>query len=182
MIRLFVAIDMPEDIRSLVCGMGGAIPGSRPVSEDQLHLTLKFIGEVETGMLHDIKESLHDIHYPAFALSLKGVGHFPPRGAPKVLWAGIDPVSEVTALRNKIEKNLSFIGIERERRKFSPHVTLARLKNSPVKKVARFMAENSFLDTPRFQITEFRLYSSSLTAKGAVHTIQDRIPLQPASE
>lgn len=178
MIRLFVAVDLPDDIRALICTMGGSIPGSRPVPENQLHLTLKFIGEVDTGMLDDIKNALHTIQTPIFHICLKGVGHFPPRGTPKVLWVGIEPVTEITALRNKIEKNLSEIEIPRERRKFSPHVTLARLRNSPLKRVSQFLAGNSLFDTPSFAVEDFRLYSSTLTSKGAAHTIQEIFPLQ----
>ena len=178
MIRLFVAIDLPDDIRAMICTMGGSIPGSRPVPPDQLHLTLKFIGEVETGALLDIKESLHRIAFPEFTLHLQGVGHFPPRGAPKVLWVGVAPVTEVVSLRNAVERNLSQIGIERERRKFSPHVTLARLKNSPLKRVRQFLAGNCLFDSPSFRVEDFKLYSSILTSKGAVHTVEDIIPLQ----
>lgn len=177
MIRLFVAVDVPEDISTLICGLGGTIPGSRPVAADQLHLTLKFIGEVQSGLLLDIKEALADITVPPFSLCLKGVGHFPPRGLPKVLWVGISPVDEVIALRNKIENALYKAGIPREGRKFSPHITVARLKNSPLKRVTQWLAGNSMLETPPFRVREFLLYSSSLSEKGAIHTVQGAFPL-----
>lgn len=173
MIRLFIAIDLPDTILPFIAGMGGSIPGSRPVPEDQLHLTLKFIGDTDTALLPDIKEALLAVEFPSFSFQLNGVGHFPPRGMPRVLWAGIRPSTETVALRNKIEKALADIGIEREQRKFSPHLTLCRLKNSPLKRVARFLSDNALFDTPEFQITEFKLYSSVLTQKGAVHTAQE---------
>lgn len=178
MIRLFIAIDLPDTIKPFVVNMGGSVPGGRPVPEDQLHLTLKFIGDVDTALLPDIKEALHTVSQECFSLRLKGVGHFPPRGNPRVLWAGIMPTSETITLRNKVEKALADIGIERERRKFSPHLTLCRLKNSPLKRVTRFLSENALLETPEFTISEFHLYSSVLTQKGAIHTIQATIPLK----
>lgn len=177
MIRLFVAIDLPEVIRAFLGSMGGAIPGSRPVPPEQIHLTLKFIGEVDTAVLLDIQDALHTVRFPSFKLNLRGVGYFPPRGAPKVLWAGITPDTEVTRLRNRIEKTLADIDIPRGKRKFSPHFTICRLKNSPAVKVAEFLAGNSFLESPEFTVHEFKLYSSVLNKKGAIHRVEDIIEL-----
>lgn len=170
--RLFVAIDVPDDIRMLICGMGGSLPGSRVVPTEQLHLTLKFLGDVETSLIADINEALATISYSPFKICLKNVGYFPPRGNPRVLWVGIDPVLETIHLRNGVEKALSDIGIERDRRKFSPHITLARLKNSPIKRVTQFLAGNSFFETPAFTVDRFHLYSSTLSYKGAAHTLE----------
>jgi len=178
MLRLFIAIDIPEDIRILMCGMGATIPGARGVPSEQLHLTLKFLGDTDGGLVPDIREALADIEATPFAIRLKGVGHFPPRGTPRVLWAGIEPVMEVVALRNRVEKALAEIGIERDHRKFSAHVTLARLKNSPLNRVSQFLAGNSLFETPPFTVREFLLYSSSLSAKGAVHTVLASYPLE----
>jgi 2'-5' RNA ligase len=184
MLRLFIAIDIPDDIRTLICGMGGSIPGARAVPTDQLHLTLKFLGDTDSGLLPDIKEALGSIEYAPFRVCLKRVGHFPPRGNPRVLWAGIDPVTEVTALRNKVEKALTETGIDRDHRKFSAHVTLARLKNSPLNRISHFLAGNSLFETPPFTVREFHLYASSLSGKGAVHTVLATFPLlsAPAAE
>ena len=181
MIRLFIAIDVPEDFSTLICGLGGTIPGSRPVPLDQLHLTIKFIGEVESGRLDDIREALDSIDSPPFSLSLKGVGHFPPRGMPRVLWVGVSPVAEITALRNRIENTLFGAGIPREGRKFAPHITVARLKNSPLKRVGQWLAGNAMLETPPFEVSEFRLYASTLSAKGAIHTVKGVFPLRGAT-
>lgn len=177
MIRLFVAVDIPEDIRILLCGMGASIPGARPVPTEQLHLTLKFMGDVENSMLPDIREALGAISTAPFTVCLKGVGHFPPRGMPRVLWLGIEPTPEIIALRNRVEKTLADIGIPRDSRKFSPHITIARLKNSPLKRVTQFLAGNSLFESPAFTVREFHLYASTLSPKGAVHTVQATFPL-----
>jgi len=100
MIRLFIAIDIPENIRREIEGLGRGIANSRPVPAEQLHLTLKFIGEVEGSRLLDIQESLQGIRLPKFPLSLQGVGTFPPRGTPRILWAGVDRVERTVGLRN----------------------------------------------------------------------------------
>ena len=177
MIRLFVAIDIPETIQEEVGGMGRSIPNARPVPTDQLHLTLKFIGEIEESRILGIDDALKKITQPEFSISLKGVGIFPPRGAPRILWAGIEPVDRTVALRNSIEKNLAAIGIPRDSRKFAPHLTLARLRNCPILSLQQFLAGNAFLQTPEFSVEYFHLYSSWLTKKGALHTIESSYPL-----
>ncbi len=177
MIRLFTAIDIPESIEQEIRGMGRAIPNARPVPTDQFHLTLKFIGEVEGSCFLDIRESLKEIVHPRFSLALKGVGTFPPRGTPRILFAGVEPAAGIAALRNAIEKNLGAIGIAREKRKYTPHLTLARLNNCPLRHLHNYLAGNAFFQTPQFTVENFHLYSSRLTAKGAQHTLESSYPL-----
>lgn len=177
MIRLFVAIDIPEIIQLEVQGMGRSIPKARPVPKDQLHLTLKFIGEVEGSTFLDIRDALKEIVLPQFPLSLKGVGTFPPRGIPRILWAGVDPVAGVVALRNSIEKTLAAIDIPREKKKYTPHLTLARLNNCPINHLQNFLAGNAFLQSSEFSVEHFHLYRSQLTPKGALHTLESSYPL-----
>jgi RNA 2',3'-cyclic 3'-phosphodiesterase len=177
MIRLFVAIDIPESIQKEVQGMGRAIPKARPVPADQLHLTLKFIGEVEGSSFLDIRDSLKEIVHPKFLLALKGVGTFPPRGMPRILWAGVEPAAGIAALRNTIEKTLDAVGIAREKKKYTPHLTLARLNNCPIRHLQNYLAGNAFLQTPDFTVDNFHLYSSKLTPKGALHTLECSYPL-----
>ncbi len=171
MIRLFVAIDIPDSIKKRVEGMGGSIPRAYPVPKEQLHLTLKFIGNIESSKLRDIQEGLEEISFQPFILSLRDVGTFPPRGTPRVLWVGIDPQEELCLLRNKIEKTLFTRSIPKEKRKYSPHITLARLQNSPINRLHQFLAGNSLLQSPEFPVDRFGLYSSQLTPKGAIHTV-----------
>ena len=177
MIRLFVAIDIPEIIQSEVQGMGRSIPNARPVAADQLHLTLKFIGEIEGSAFLDIRDALREIVHPKLSLSLKGVGTFPPRGIPRILWAGIEPVKGVVLLRNSIEKTLAEINIPREKKKYTPHLTLARLNNSPIHHLQNFLAGNAFFQSSEFSVDHFHLYSSQLTPKGALHTLESSYPL-----
>lgn len=179
MTRLFIAIDIAETIRREIAGLGRSLPDSRPVPPEQLHLTLKFIGEVEGSKLLDIKDVLPEIARPAFSLCLKGVGTFPPRGIPRILWAGVEPQENLVGLRNAIERKLFEIDIPRERQKFSPHLTLARLKNCPLKRLQEFLAGNALLRTAEFPVNQFHLYKSQLTKSGAVHTIIQSYPLTP---
>jgi len=171
-IRLFTAIDLPEDIIALISGMGRSIPGCRPIKPEQLHLTLRFIGEVDHGLFNDIVEQLRSVHFSPITFSLQGVGHFPPRGKPRVIWAGITPVDELVQLKIRIDNQLSRLGLAPEKRKFAPHITLARLKNPPIQRVSEFLAGNNLLKSHQFTIESFHLYSSHLTKNGAIHTIE----------
>lgn len=177
MIRLFIAINIPEIVKMQIDGMGRSIKNCKPVPEEQLHLTLKFIGDVEGSKALDIHEALEETPSSPFSIKIKGVGVFPPRGTPRVLWAGISPEDQVTRLRNSIESRLATISIPREKQKFSPHITLARLKNSPLQQLHDYLAGNAFLETKEFQVDSFSLYSSQLTPKGAIHTVEGIYPL-----
>jgi len=180
MYRLFVAIDLPLDIVAQLQGLCYGVPGARWVQPEQMHLTLRFIGEVDGGVFRDIGEGLGSIMTEGFTLQVKGLGVFPPRKTPRVLWAGIEPVEEVCALRKRIDNVLIGMGLDPEGRKFSPHITLARLHDTPLARLSRFLAGNGLFATAAFPVSEFHLYSSQLTSKGAFHTIEASYPLEGA--
>ena len=148
------------------------IPGARWIALDQLHLTVRFIGDVDGALFLDIKTALAETNISPFNIQMKGVGHFPPRGAPRVIWAGLDKSEPLLLLRKKIDAALLKIGVTPEKRKFSPHITLARLKNTPPQKVANFLSGNSLFSQEPFQVDDFKLYSSTLTPKGAIHKVE----------
>ena len=178
MTRIFLALRLDDITRALISGLGGQVPGARPVPADQLHLTLRFVGDVDGATFQDIREQLRELSAPPISLSISGVGHFPPRGQPRVLWAGVEPSGELIILRNKVNRILKLCDISPEQRKFHPHITLARLKNSSPHRVARFLAQNSLLRTPLLTVRQLTLFSSILSPKGAVHTIEEEYPLQ----
>lgn len=177
MIRLFIAIPIDTDIRKKLSNLGGTIPGASPVPEEQVHLTLRFIGEVESNLFHDVKERLHELKSDPLDLCIQGSGHFPPRGNPRVIWAGVKPAGDVIILRNRVNTILSRCGIAPEHRKFYAHITLARLTNSPPERVADFLAGNALLQSPSFTVDRVNLYSSKLTPDGAIHRIEGSYPL-----
>ena len=170
--RLFVAVDLPESMKKNLESMSFGIPGAKWVAPEQMHLTVRFIGDVDGALFHDIQKTLTDVVFSSFSLQLRGVGHFPPRGAPRVIWVGLETSEPLQALRKKIDTALVKIGVEPERRKFSPHITLARLKNTPIQKIANFLAGNGLFRQEPFQVENFKLYSSTLTRKGAIHTVE----------
>ena len=180
--RLFIAVDLPEEIRNNLGKISFGIPGARWVDPLQIHLTVRFVGEVNGTTFLDIKAALEQVKFSPFSLTLKGVGHFPPRGKPRVLWVGIEQSQALQSLKKKIDLTLARVGLEPEGRKFSPHITLARLKNSPIQKVANFLAGNGLFNQEPFEVMDFKLYSSTLTPKGAIHRVEKVYPLSDQVE
>ena len=127
MIRLFVALALPDNLRQRLKTLCNGVRDARWVEEKNLHLTLRYIGEVEEPELAYIMAALSSVQVERFDLTLSGVGHFESRGKIRSLWVGIQPCSALGALQQRIESVLTRHGIASDGRKFSPHITLARL-------------------------------------------------------
>jgi len=135
--RLFVAVDLPETIKTALAQLAAGIPGARWTEPPQIHLTLRFIGDVDGAQFADIREALAEVNALAFALSLSGTDHFASQQTPRTFWAGVAPSLELERLHADVERALSSAGLKPERHKFIPHVTLARLKRAPLERVRR---------------------------------------------
>ena len=164
--RLFVAIRPPEAIRDRLIDAMDDSPVLRWVPFDNLHLTLRFIGEVERPMAEDIARALHAIRPPAFSLRLWSVGRFDQRGGGSV-WAGIEPREPVAALAAKVDRACVAAGLEPEHRAFHPHVTLARFRRSAEQEASDFVRRHSDLASEAFQVDSFTLFESRLSRHGA---------------
>jgi 2'-5' RNA ligase len=168
MIRLFVALELPEAVRSRLSLLQGGVPGARWASDEQLHLTLRFIGEVDDNVAHDIDDALAGIRAPAFTLELAGVGEFGGKN-PRALWAGVRPSEALLHLQKKVETALQRIGLPAEERKFSAHVTLARLRGASREKVVQFLTHHALFGSGPFEVDRFVLFSSHLGSGGSVY-------------
>ncbi|MEN8143233.1 MAG: RNA 2',3'-cyclic phosphodiesterase [Thermodesulfobacteriota bacterium] len=175
--RLFVAVDLPAEMKAQIGSICHGLPDTRWIPPEQIHLTVRFIGEVEGSIFKQIASALAGIVCDPPMLEIKGIGHFPPRRKPRVLWLGVEPNDLLLRLRNRIEAILVKSGLPPEGRKFAPHITIARLKNPPINRVADFMAAHSLFALPPFPVEEFHLYSSILSSSGAVHRIEETYPL-----
>ena len=166
MIRLFTAIELPEDVRGALASMQHGVPGARWIDPDSIHLTLRFIGEVDENVAHDIDSVFAGLRAPGFFLKLQGVGEFGGK-TPRALWAGVARSPALEHLAAKIESVLQRIGLPAETRKFSPHITLARLRDAPGAKVVEFIARNNLFSVPPFDVKNFVLFSSHLGGEGS---------------
>ena len=180
MIRLFVALELPESVRSRLAMLQGGVPGARWSSDEQLHLTLRFIGEVDDHVAHDIDDALAGIRAPAFTLEFAGVGEFGGKN-PRSLWAGVRPSEALLHLQKKVETALQRIGLPAEERKFSAHVTLARLKAAPHEKIVQFLTHHALFSSGPFEVEQFVLFSSHLGSGGSVYHAERTYPLTRAS-
>lgn len=178
MYRLFVAIDLPEWVKQELRRLCFGLRGARWMTEDQMHLTLRFIGEVDGNVFSDAAEALQSVVVTPFELELKGLGFFPPRRSPEIIWVGVKKNDTLLLLRNRVESALVRTGIEPEGRKFSAHVTLARLKDTPIEHVAQYLTQNSLFRLKPFAVSQFHLYSSFLASEGAIHTVEATYELQ----
>jgi 2'-5' RNA ligase len=164
--RLFVAIRPPEPIRDLLIDAMDDSGDFRWQDDGQLHLTLRFIGEVERPLAEDIAAALVRIRAPRFAIRIKGVGRFEARSA-GALWAGIEPKEPVAALAAKVERVCQQAGLEPERRTFHPHITLARWKGRRTQEAEGFLRRRQGLSSDPFEVDAFSLFESRLSRHGA---------------
>lgn len=151
--------------RKLLDIMGG-IDGARWQDDAQLHVTLRYVGEVERPVAEDIAVALHAVHAPAFDLALSGVGRFDTGSRGRALWAGVTPQDPVAALHRKVDHALVRVGIPPEGRAFLPHITLARL-NRASGPVDAFVATHAGLTSPPMRFDHLVLYKSHLGQDGA---------------
>jgi 2'-5' RNA ligase len=180
--RLFVALDLPEQVRLRLQILSGGVPGAHWVRPESLHLTLRFIGEVDGGTGRDIDDALMSISPPGFDLALAGVGAWESKGRANALWVGVDKNPALNHLQAKIESALVRIGLEPEPRKFAPHVTLARLKDAPASRIGTFLGEHGLFRLEPFRVERFVLYSSFLSRSGAIYTPEALYPLRAPAE
>lgn len=164
--RLFVAIRPPEPIRDLLIDAMDDSPEFRWQNDEQLHLTLRFVGEVERPVAEDLADALGRIRSPRFDIRIKGVGRFDQRNS-GALWAGVEPKEPLAALAAKAERACVKVGLEPERRAFHPHITLARWKGHRSREAEDFVARNRALSSNPFEVANLILFESRLSRHGA---------------
>lgn len=174
--RLFTALAIPDPVARGLMLMQAGVPGARWSAREQLHLTLRFIGEVDGRDAAMIDDVLSSIAAPGFTLTLKGTGSFGDK-RPRDLWAGVAPNEALNHLNRKIESALQRVGIAPEARKFTPHVTLARLRATPPGAVADYHTDHALYASPPFAVTHFALYSSKLTSDGSIYRVEQEYAL-----
>ena len=164
--RLFVALRPPRPVRDILRAAMHGISGARWQSDEQLHLTLRFIGEVDHHKAEDIAAALGALYAPSVVARIAGVGLFERQGRAHMVWAGVEPHEPLAALHRKVEQLLARVGVVPETRAFMPHITLARL-NRGSGPVAPFLALNSDLASPPFEFSHVTLYESEMGHGGS---------------
>ncbi|KPF78576.1 2'-5' RNA ligase [alpha proteobacterium AAP81b] len=171
MMRLFVALELPPAVRDDLLGAMGGVAGARWQTDEQLHLTLRFLGEVDRHMARDIDAALAGVNMAPLTLALGQVGTFDRRGRIDTLWVGVTPQAEVAALARRVDAALTRVGIPAETRAFVGHVTVARFGRD-VGSLDGFPARP--LSTTPFTVAGFALWESQVTHHGSAYRILAR--------
>lgn len=175
--RLFVALSIPDTVAQSLALLQVGVPGARWQTREQLHLTLRFIGEVDGRDAAAIHDALSGIAAPAFTLELHGTGEFGGKH-PHALWAGVRPSEALLHLQRKIETAVQRAGLAPERHKYTPHVTLARLRGTPVGRVMDYLTDHALYTSAPFPVAGFILYSSVLTSDGSIYRAEQAYRLR----
>jgi RNA 2',3'-cyclic 3'-phosphodiesterase len=175
--RLFFGIDPPDRVKAQLADIEGGISGARWQSEAQMHITLRFIGEVDRRAANDIAAHARSISHPQFDIHFAGLGTFDKRGIVHTLYTAVVPPETCTTLHKKLDHLLVQLGLETDSRAYVPHLTLARL-NSSSGTLAHMLAAQGAFASSDFTVQDFCLYESTLTREGAHYDIVARYPLQ----
>lgn len=169
--RLFIAIDVPD---ALVRSLGDLDPnlrGVRWLPPEQLHLTLSFLGDVPEETDVRLRERLNAIRFSAFFLPLTGMGAFPGKGRPSVIWIGVGlGHPHLFQLHKHVQDAALAAGLEPDLRPWHPHITLARCRDVSRESISPFLKANVDFDAGMFRVESFALYSSELKPEGSIHT------------
>jgi len=174
-----VALPLPEEVAQSLLLIQGGVPGARWQTRDQLHLTLRFIGEVDNQTAIMLDEALAGIHAPAFEIQLHAVGQF---GGKQIhsLWAGVRKNGALDHLQRKVDSAIRRIGEPQDQHKFTPHVTLARLRHPEPGKALEWLTHHALFTSAEFTVGAFQLYSSKLTSDGSIYRVEQDYPLEGA--
>ena len=200
--RIFIGIDLDDEIRGKIArfleGVSPFAPEARWVRPESLHITLKFIGEQKTAQVEAITQKLRGVESGPFKIRLSGYGFFPTAKSPRVFWIGIHAGAELAKLAGDVDAATATLGIPREEREFSPHLTLARsggrsgdpkwrkgdAPNSTYATLQKRLAAMSEPDSDTLNLgsmtaDEFILYQSQLSPAGSKYTKLERFPMRP---
>jgi 2'-5' RNA ligase len=175
--RLFVGLSLPEGIAARIAIMSSGIPGARWVEPENLHLTLRFVGEVDEPAAEDIDYALRQITDHPFALTLTGLGTFGKNGKEHTLWIGVAPSPQLAHLQAKVESAVVRAGQPAEERKFTPHVTIARMTRPDLTRLQHFIEGNGLFQAGPFRVEQFTLFESEPGNGGPVYTALEDYPL-----
>ena len=175
--RIFVAIDLPPAMRGLLADLDPKIKGMRWTAADQLHLTLGFFAAVPSEEEERFRDRLRTVEFHSFFLPVIGLGTFPPRGAPNIVWIGVGSGHpHLFQIHKRVQEAALAAGLEPELRPWHPHITLARCRDVSPECAKKFLREHTDFDAGLIRVDAFHLYSSKLTPAGSIHSRELTIP------
>ncbi len=174
--RLFTGLEVPDDVRARLSAYRGGLPGARWIDPENYHVTLRFIGDVDERVADEVAELLAGISRRPFELTLEGLGAF-GGNRPRAVYATVQPTPALLELQAEQERLMRQVGLAPETRKFTPHITLARLKHVSPIDVADYIATRGHFPKLTFTAHRFVLYSSRASVGGGPYVIEAAYPL-----
>jgi len=175
--RLFVSIELPESITKALAELDPNLRGVRWLDPRQMHLTLAFLGTVSREVQETLSEKLEAISWKSFFLPLIGLGTFPNKGWPKIVWIGVGTGHpHLFQLHKRVQEALLAVGLEPDLRSFHPHVTLARCRDVSPHTIRPFLKSHANFDAGMIHVEAFQLNSSELTPAGSIYTRELIVP------
>jgi RNA 2',3'-cyclic 3'-phosphodiesterase len=174
--RLFTGVEIPPDVGQALASLRGGLPGARWIDPENYHLTLRFIGDVDEVTAHEVASMLERVKRNAFELHLEGVMSFGGR-KPRAVIAPVAPAQPLFEVQAEHERLMQRIGLEPEGRKYTPHVTLARLRDSSSWEVADYLSARGYFRTSPFRVSRFVLFSSRASVGGGPYVVEASYPL-----
>jgi 2'-5' RNA ligase len=178
--RLFVGLELPEPVKDQILDLEQPLPGTRWIAADDLHVTLRFIGDVDKRTADDVIEALAHIDLPMFSMRLVGLGTFGSK-EPRSVWAGVDAPEMLKRLQSATEKAARTAGLPPETRNFRPHVTIARIGKGHAPAIARYLNHHSAFKTEPFPVPRFAVFSAKPMVGGGPYVIEEVFGLQGGS-
>lgn len=183
MLRLFVGITIPDKICSQIETLRGGIPGARWIPKENYHLTLSFIGEVDEVKANEADNALRGINFPGFDLSLTQIGYFTKnKEEVRTLWTGVDNYHVLDRLHEKINVAFKNYNIDNSKTRFHAHCTIAKMKDTNIDEVHKYIAMNNLFRSSPFYVDHFCLFASILGSSGSHYRVLAEYPLYQAIE
>ena len=173
--RLFTGVEIPPDVVQSLAMLRGGLPGARWIDPENYHLTLRFIGDVDDLIAHEVASMLGRVKRGAFDLHFEGLTSFGGR-KPRAVVATVAPAQALLEVQSEHERLMQRIGLQPEGRKYTPHVTLARLRDSSSRDVAEFLAARGYFRTVAFPVSRFVLFSSRASVGGGPYVVEASYP------
>jgi 2'-5' RNA ligase len=174
--RLFTGLEIPSEIGLSLSMLRGGLPGARWIDPENYHVTLRFIGDVDDVVAHEVASLLGRVRRRPFELRVEELKSFGGR-KPRAIVAALGPAQALMELQGEHERLMQRVGLEPEGRKYTPHVTLARLRDSSSRQVAAYLAVRAPFRSPLFQVSRFVLFSSRASIGGGPYVVEAAYPL-----
>ena len=174
--RLFVGLEIPREVAQALSLLRGGLPGARWIDPENYHITLRFIGDIDDRLAQDIASLLDGVKRRSFEVRFGGLTVFGGR-KPRAIVVSVEPIQPLIELQSELERLMQRLGLEPEGRKFTPHVTLARLRDASNQDVADYLSVRGYFPTQVFTASRFVLFSSRASTGGGPYVVEDSYAL-----